>query len=576
MIEVGYDGCPLLPNSFLGNLEKIIMSLSPHTRVYLHTGQVKSLSEIKIGDQLMGEDSLPVTVITVRSTRRKATKVIPHRGETILCSENHPLKLKKSAWLDEESTKKLKFKRYPKLLSARVNDLSNRGIKFCRSFLLYKVAIIYQKVPVPIDPYFLGVWLGDGHAHTVGITTMDEEIKREVYQQAMIWGLKVTVAAKKENRAKTYLITRGNVCGHSREKNPFLKALRSLNLLRNKHIPPIYLQNDRDTRLKLLAGIIDTDGYLGNNYYSVTQKNKLLLEQITRLASSLGFRTVIRKITKGIKSKGFTGSYYVVSISGRIDEIPVRIHYKQATKVSTKHDRRLGGYCIKPDGYRKLIAITTEGDKAFLDEYSSVLSPDLDDVPSSSSYPNHWFRGTQERKLAEIKCFIDTHGRLPSHSVPSEKKLAHFINSERTKVREGLRTEAIHTMLVDLGVRIYPTLENFERNFGYLLEFRKNYPTRWPVYQEEFPSGNQLGAWCRTKRYAYRNGRLSKIYIEKLNEIGFPFDVQKDRYLRQLNYLAEFRSQFKRNPYQGEKYPKGNRIGDWYYRHKNKDWMVSF
>lgn len=548
------------------------MALDPNTRLSLHNGQVKLLSEINIGDQLMGDDSLPRTVIAIEETRQKAFEIIPHRGERIVCSEDHPLILRKSPYLNTLRNYQTKHIRYPNQLCVRANDLLSRGKSFCRSFLLYKVPINYQKVNVLIDPYFLGVWLGDGHSNIAAITTMDEEIKKEVYKQARIWGLKISAYSAVGNKATVYNLTRGNLSGFTRDKNPLLNALRGLNLIRNKHIPAAYLLNDRETRLKLLAGIIDSDGYLKSNYYSVTQKNKILLEQIAQLANSLGFRTVTGKVSKSIKSTGFKGIYYSVSISGKINEIPVKVAYKKATNISPKYDRRAIGYIINPVGIQKLIVIKTDQNRFFLHADGTLLSPDSDHVPPSSSYTDQRFSEAWEKRLKELTEFIKKKKRLPLYSAQNERKLRNWIDNAHSRIRSGFKSKDRQSDLMKLGIPFDFRNQNFEKKFSYLLNFRKKYPNRWPVYQQEY-RGVKLGEWCRNIRKAYRKGKLSKIRIAKLNEIGFPFDVFESKWELQLKYLKEFRSLFNRNPFQKEEYPKGNPLGTWYYRHKNKSWM---
>lgn len=71
--------------------------------------------------------------------------------------------------------------------------------------------------------------------------------------------------------------------------------LKKLNIINNKHIPDIYLHNSRENRLRLLAGIIDTDGSVENNVIDVTQKSLKLAKDIQTLALSLGYFTIIRE-----------------------------------------------------------------------------------------------------------------------------------------------------------------------------------------------------------------------------------------------------------------------------------------
>ena len=182
----------------------------------------------------------------------------------------------------------------------------------------------YDESPIPLDPYFLGCWLGDGHSRAAAITNIDEELLSWLYQYATErgWtfikrGMTVYFPKKREEH-----------------RNPLMSILRSLSLIRPKadvstsdlpdpedcqnevlptevptdalinerdapckHIPDIFLRNSKENRLKLLAGLIDTDGHLagdnGTTGWEISQKVERLILDIKRLAEGLGFFTYL-------------------------------------------------------------------------------------------------------------------------------------------------------------------------------------------------------------------------------------------------------------------------------------------
>ena len=73
--------------------------------------------------------------------------------------------------------------------------------------------------------------------------------------------------------------------------NYFLNILKEYNLINNKHIPLIYKCNSRENRLKLLAGLIDSDGSLTKDKctFDFIQKSEKLIDDTIYLARSLGF-----------------------------------------------------------------------------------------------------------------------------------------------------------------------------------------------------------------------------------------------------------------------------------------------
>lgn len=112
-----------------------------------------------------------------------------------------------------------------------------------------------------------------------------------------------------------------------------MSFLRNNNLLNNKHIPYEYKCNSRDVQLKLLAGLIDSDGYNKTNCYEIIQKNNELAEDIVYLCRSLGFACYSRKSKKtcyNSKNGPKEGIYNRISIYGAgMEEIPVLCKRKQ-------------------------------------------------------------------------------------------------------------------------------------------------------------------------------------------------------------------------------------------------------
>jgi hypothetical protein len=135
--------------------------------------------------------------------------------------------------------------------------------------------------------------------------------------------------------------------------NILLNNLKKYKLINNKHIPPEYLQNSFENRLKLLAGLIDTDGSLSSGCYEISQKNEALSNDIVTLCRSLGFYT---RITKGEKSCMYketkrTGSYYriIISLNQFSTEVPVLLERKM-WKYNGLSDKNICNPFIDIDG----------------------------------------------------------------------------------------------------------------------------------------------------------------------------------------------------------------------------------
>ena len=131
-----------------------------------------------------------------------------------------------------------------------------------------------------VDPYVLGVWLGDGASAHGGITTADEEILVAVAGA----GYPVTKWGDQGGTRPYGWGTRGLQPG-----------LRALEVLGDKHIPPAYLRASVAQRLSLLCGLMDTDGSVSraSGQCKLSFVNRRLAEGAYDLIAGLGIKAVL-------------------------------------------------------------------------------------------------------------------------------------------------------------------------------------------------------------------------------------------------------------------------------------------
>jgi intein/homing endonuclease len=127
----------------------------------------------------------------------------------------------------------------------------------------------------------IGYWLGDGSSRSSKISSQDSTVLHYFAHKLREYNLSLVYTSQYDY----------GICGnHKVNNNVFLNTLKNLNLLNNKHIPLVYKCNSRENRLKLLAGIIDSDGHLNNNGgFEITQKSEQMIDDIIYLSRSLGF-----------------------------------------------------------------------------------------------------------------------------------------------------------------------------------------------------------------------------------------------------------------------------------------------
>ena len=135
---------------------------------------------------------------------------------------------------------------------------------------------------LPLDPYVLGAWLGDGTTTAGSITTADPEITVAVVAAGFPQGGR----QRQEGNAATTSTHYG-----------LQAALRAIGVLGNKHVPKAYLRASRAQRLALLQGLMDTDGTVARNSgcAEFANTNRLLAEAVQHLACSLGHKASLRE-----------------------------------------------------------------------------------------------------------------------------------------------------------------------------------------------------------------------------------------------------------------------------------------
>jgi hypothetical protein len=230
-----------------------------------------------------------------------------------------------------------------------LNKLDESG-KVNKGYLKPKVKISKpldnDEIKLPIDPYVLGVWLGDGHSVDAKITNMYQSIWDEIKNRGFDVGDDVS---------------QGN-CGKAKTRTVFglHEHLKELGLLNNKHIPDLYLQGSYKQRLDLLRGLMDADGH-----YNVKRKRFVMsstrlkqVEYTNMLVASLGIKTTIIKYKKNACGKKidcydvcFTTDGLNVFLNREVGEIKYSTNAKKTFKniISVEEVESTPTRCIEVD-----------------------------------------------------------------------------------------------------------------------------------------------------------------------------------------------------------------------------------
>lgn len=390
-----------------------------NTLVVMSDLTLKPIKDIVVGDMIVGDDSTLRIVLEVKRDVCTMYMLCPvqGKGDGIICDENQMLSLKcrdyrfgsgnklegryRANWINSEfETKSRRFsvksKEHPKgnyesieaaekavealfasqpsmkdeIFCTTLKDYLSRSSRWRENFCLYNVPVTFDYTPVEIDPYIVGYWLGDGTTVEPSITTENPEVVAYFNAYATSIGHVLTARKQQVDNASTTYRIRSTTSGHG--KNKFLNSLRNYNLIGNKHIPPEYKYNSRDVQLKLLAGIIDSDGYCnGGTCYDICLKLENLVSDIADLCITLGYtinRATVEKTCTNSRNGRVTGTYYRMSVtSNDFSDLPLLLNYKRARDRVYKIDSLsrsfdVAGYGGDING----IKLELDGNKKFL------------------------------------------------------------------------------------------------------------------------------------------------------------------------------------------------------------------
>ena len=403
--------------------------IDPETPVLLWNGNIEKAKNIKVGDKLIGDDGGCRTVSKLTDGVDEMYEVSNGNMDNYIVNSHHILtvsfsghktifwKKSSNSWLMnyfDDATKTAKHassrtadsakgthlnkssltkqEAYEKIVefSKTIPDTNMFDINVQQYLALPKSAkqhvkgvintsvVQWKEQELPIDPYILGLWLGDGMSKCNAFASMDSEIIKSwavwtdtvgceichvknipphenhsfyIRRRGSSTGKATAIGDPEHSRVNCIgCTTSKHVCaacdwtfekrtdsikgdgknsnGHNVVRlNPVVELFKKHNLYNNKHVPIEYILNSEENRLKILAGMIDTDGCLKkqNDCYryeiSQCEKRKHLLESFRIIAGSLGFRAKILESANNMLTLCITGD--------NIHKIPVKLPRKQ-------------------------------------------------------------------------------------------------------------------------------------------------------------------------------------------------------------------------------------------------------
>lgn len=366
-------------------------ALDLDTRIPTPSGD-KTMRDIEIGDYVFDEKGKPTKVIAISPIfyDHDCYEVEFSDGEKIIADADHLWEVNDHNQIKTINTE-LMFKTYlhpPRKNHPSWKQEKRYSVELCKP-------LEYEEKELPIHPYVLGLWLGDGKSDDGYITTHRKDCDEMV---SLIKSTRYKVSSIYDdsgNNKRIRILNQYDV--------PLRTLLRENNLFFNKHIPESYLLSSTKQRLELMQGLMDTDGTIdkrGTNLCEFTQsiKHERLINDFSCLLSSFGIKhklicrenklqnniyksiRISFKISKNIPCFKLNRK---ISLINTEKNIPVRTLRKTIVKVASIESRPTKCICVDSPSHLYLC-----GEKNTVTHNSTMLA--LYFMTKGLLFNNYW------------------------------------------------------------------------------------------------------------------------------------------------------------------------------------------
>lgn len=343
----------------------------------------KKHGELEVGDRVIGIDGKFKRVLAVHPSCNMEYKVTFTDKEEIICHGNHE-------WYVFN-----KHRQKYETISTKDMIPGLKDVKTGRNMFTvpYNDVVEGEEKDLIIDPYTLGVWLGDGRNCNPDITMAKEDctvIADIMTKYSMAWRSehKTTGVMHYGIKGLRQQLQQYGMC-HSRRTT-------------TKHIPDVYFTASKSQRLELLAGLLDTDGSLRTkeHRYCFCTTEPQLRDDFVVLVHTFGWRTSIVEYEPKLSSSGIQGrkKTYVIGFNPT-EYIPCRLKRKQLAEFSKRKNMSIEsiepiegytGNCITVEDGMYLVGKTLKPTHnstiaLFALAWASLRDPDLSSAIGSHS-----------------------------------------------------------------------------------------------------------------------------------------------------------------------------------------------
>lgn len=275
-----------------------------------------TMGEVQPGDWLLGRDGSPVRVSNTSPVfvGHGCFRVWFEGGESIVADAGH-------RWLVEKRSTRRSEVLTTADLAADPQDTF---------YVALADELQLPEAPLPLDPYLLGVWLGDGHTASGRFTTADPEI----------------VAAFDAAGFQPRLYAH-----YGYETTGLSRRLRGLGLIGQKYAPEGYLYASAPQRLAFLQGLMDSDGTVqsGGRQVSFCNTNRDLIDAVVFLAASLGMKPSVETTTTAWRVSWCPGDTQVFRLPRKAGKVILAGRRKKRRIVAVQPVESVPTKCVTVD-----------------------------------------------------------------------------------------------------------------------------------------------------------------------------------------------------------------------------------
>lgn len=301
--------------------------LAKGTKILMFDGTTKKVENLKPFDLLMGVDSTHRTVKSVCNGFEDMYKINPVKGDSFTVNESHILSFKISGKSDDYTICGNQRFKGGDIANVKLINYLNSSKTFKHRAKIWRTDVDFmQTYDLPIDPYFLGLWLADGNSKKISFTFHNNDVEIIDFLYDFHQNIRKEYNSKNSHNY------------HFRKHSHLDKIFNELDLFSNKHIPHAYKISSRTERFEILAGILDGDGHLHHSGFDWISVSEKLCDDVMFLCRSLGFSCYKSAEEKRCANTDKWNIYYRLNICGNTDKIPTKLLRKKAKPRKQKKD----------------------------------------------------------------------------------------------------------------------------------------------------------------------------------------------------------------------------------------------